>query len=196
MSRQRLRVAHTNVVAYLALFLVLASGSAYAARHYLITSTKQIRPSVRRALRGATGASGATGLRGVTGPAGPLLSALPAGATETGSFEADATATTLGDIAGASISFPTPLATAPTPNVVSSGSTSACPGSLTAPSAAPGELCIYEGSQADVAEINVYNPINNQAGASSAYGAGIVVDSGGSGNMYIGGTWAVTAAEP
>ena len=155
MSRQRLRVAHTNVVAYLALFLVLASGSAYAARHYLITSTKQIRPSVRRALRGATGASGATGLRGVTGPAGPLLSALPAGATETGSFEADATATTLGDIAGASISFPTPLATAPTPNVVSSGSTSACPGSLTAPSAAPGELCIYEGSQADVAEINV-----------------------------------------
>jgi hypothetical protein len=125
-----------------------------------------------------------------------MLSVLPAGATETGSFEADATATTLGDIAGASISFATPLATAPTPNLVASGSTSACPGSLTAPSATPGNLCIYEGSQGDVAEINVYNPVNDQAGTSSPYGAGVVVNSGGAGNMYIGGTWAVTAAQP
>ena len=47
-----------TLVAYLALFVVLGGGTAFAAKHYLITSTKQIKPNVLRALRGATGATG------------------------------------------------------------------------------------------------------------------------------------------
>jgi len=59
------------VVACLALF-VASTGTSVAARHYLITSTKQIKPSVRKALKGAKGPRGqsVTGLTGPRGPAG------------------------------------------------------------------------------------------------------------------------------
>lgn len=55
----------------LTLALVFATtGGAYAASKYLITSTKQIKPSVLKQLRDNTGAKGATGPAGPAGPAG------------------------------------------------------------------------------------------------------------------------------
>jgi hypothetical protein len=75
-SRKPRRVlSYANVVATLALVLAIGGGSAYAAKHYLITSTKQIKPSVVTALRhpavkvgttGATGSSGGSGVGGTT----------------------------------------------------------------------------------------------------------------------------------
>jgi hypothetical protein len=44
-----------NVVAWVALFVALG-GTSLAASHYIITSTKQIRPSVLRQFRGQAGA--------------------------------------------------------------------------------------------------------------------------------------------
>jgi hypothetical protein len=70
------QLTYANVVSTLALFLVLAGGGAYAADHYLITKTSQIKPNVLKALRGRTGAAGtagaagAVGATGATGPAG------------------------------------------------------------------------------------------------------------------------------
>ncbi len=58
-----------NIVAWLALFVAL-SGTSMAASHYIITSTKQIKPSVLRQLRGARGARGETGAAGPKGTAG------------------------------------------------------------------------------------------------------------------------------
>jgi hypothetical protein len=75
-----------SVIAVVALFFALG-GSAIAAKHYLITSTKQIKPSVLKTLKGkrgpagprgavgatgATGAPGAPGAKGETGPPGPV----------------------------------------------------------------------------------------------------------------------------
>jgi hypothetical protein len=60
------------VIASLALFVSLG-GTSIAATHYLITSTKQIRPSVLKKLQkaGPRGAVGATGAAGATGTFGP-----------------------------------------------------------------------------------------------------------------------------
>jgi hypothetical protein len=72
------------ILAGLALFVALG-GTAAAAHHFLITSTRQIKPSVIRALRadaprgpaGPAGPSGPQGPAGTQGPAGPSnLSAL------------------------------------------------------------------------------------------------------------------------
>ena len=62
-------LTYANVVATLALIFAL-SGSAMAARHYLVTSTKQIKPSVLKKLHGAKGARGPAGASGLQGAAG------------------------------------------------------------------------------------------------------------------------------
>ena len=59
----------TSLVAVIALVLAMGGG-AYAAKRYLITSTKQIKPSVLKQLKGASGKAGPAGPAGPTGPAG------------------------------------------------------------------------------------------------------------------------------
>jgi hypothetical protein len=58
-----------TAIALLALFFAMG-GTAIAARHYLITSTKQIKPSVLKSLKGRAGPRGATGAAGATGTTG------------------------------------------------------------------------------------------------------------------------------
>jgi hypothetical protein len=72
----RKHVTYANVAVTLALVFAM-SGGAYAASKILITSTKQISPSVLKALKGKSGSNGATGAAGPAGPQGP---AGPAGA--------------------------------------------------------------------------------------------------------------------
>ena len=72
----RRRLTYANVAVTLALVFAM-SGGAYAAGRYVITSTKQIKPSVLKSLKGARGESGASGPAGSVGAQGP---AGPAGA--------------------------------------------------------------------------------------------------------------------
>ena len=66
----RKRLNYTNVLMTLALVFAM-SGGAYAAGRYVITSTKQIKPSVLKQLQGKAGAPGATGAQGAKGETGP-----------------------------------------------------------------------------------------------------------------------------
>lgn len=65
-----------SLIAIVALVFAMAGG-AWAAKKYLITSTKQISPSVLKKLKGKRGAKGAAGVNGIngangaTGPVGP-----------------------------------------------------------------------------------------------------------------------------
>jgi Collagen triple helix repeat (20 copies) len=69
-SRIRKRFTYTNVAMTLALVFAM-TGGAYAAKHYVITSTNQISPKVLTALKGKNGTAGSAGSAGPAGPAGP-----------------------------------------------------------------------------------------------------------------------------
>ena len=66
----RARFTYANVAMTLA-FVFAMTGGAYAASKIIITSTKQIKPSVLAQLRGKAGPAGATGAQGPAGPQGP-----------------------------------------------------------------------------------------------------------------------------
>jgi hypothetical protein len=154
------KITYANVVATLALFLVLAGGSALAATQLLpknsvgakqlkkgaVTTTK-IAKSTRQALVGSTGArgpAGPSGPEGPVGPAGPAGGFLPAGTTVRGSVAT-------GQLDGekfqnhairASVSFGGYLLPErPTVNIIGPGrpASAACPGSAGDPQAQPGK---------------------------------------------------------
>jgi hypothetical protein len=76
MNSVRRHLSYSNVAATLALVFAMG-GSALAANHYLISSTRQINPKVLKALKasGRPGPKGAQGPGGQPGPAGPPGSA-------------------------------------------------------------------------------------------------------------------------
>ncbi len=78
LSRIKARMTLTNAMMTLALVFAM-SGGAFAAKHYIITSTKQISPKVLKALAGKTGRAGPQGPAGLAGPQGPQGPAGPVG---------------------------------------------------------------------------------------------------------------------
>ena len=75
------RFSYANVASTLALVLALGGGTAWAAHHYLITSTHQIKPSVLASLHGKRGSTGPKGTNGTDGKNGTRGATGPTGAT-------------------------------------------------------------------------------------------------------------------
>jgi hypothetical protein len=150
-------------------------------------------PSAAKAVTAtnALNATNATNALNANVAASPTV--LASGKTETGIFYSiETVGTGSTGFVGAAISFPFPLAKAPTQNYRPIGSVpnAACPGTAADPKAAPGNLCAYE----------TVNGTGNAAffdGAVVAslerFGAGIAAPSSGDTNDDLIGTWAVTA---
>ena len=81
------RPSPATIIASTALFFSLA-GTGLAANHYLITSTKQIKPGVLSSLRGPRGPQGPQGAAGTPGTAGAAGAAGAAGSFSTASVSA------------------------------------------------------------------------------------------------------------
>ena len=204
----RRRLNYANVTATLALVFSM-SGGAMAASHYLITSTKQIKPRVLRQLRGnkgVAGARGATGLQGPQGapgkegqqgPAGLFPAILPTGQTVTGVYNLEGTnsAAPGHSYAGSAISFQPRLAAAPVVHFIPAKATppAQCPGSVKTPQAQSGNLCIYEDESKEAEGVSAFNPSELEKEGASPFGAALSLKSTAvAGGFYSLGTWAVT----
>jgi hypothetical protein len=121
---------------------------------------------------------------------------LPSGSTIRGSYAILWTADAADEFQSESMPFGFTLASAPTVHFVARGSSAPteCPGSVSTPEAAPGNLCIYEHpTGGNISEVRICDPVRDGCPAASRQGAVMVVISGGSGDAMTMGTWAVTA---
>ncbi len=205
-----------NAIAYVALFIALG-GTSYAAiklpansvgnrqlKANAVTTGKVKNGTLRRSDFKAGQLSGTLGPRGVagpTGPAGPVGSLggnLPSGVTLRGRFEAGdggPGGNASGDIVSESISFGARLATAPTRTIIPAPATSGnaqCPGTVTDPEAAPGQLCIYVGETVNLGGIETILE-GGRTGSASRQGVGLFVVAAAAGTFGARGSWAVTA---
>jgi hypothetical protein len=140
----------------------------------------------------------------VQAPTGPLLATLAPGTTLRGTFGMYGHGEVNNGLEAASesVSFPIPLALAPSAKVVQNGTASAppeCPGTAAAPDAAPGWLCVYENreqNQRSGGYPHVLAPGSGFSPSASRYGATLIVQGQAAGTDWFywsEGTWAVTA---
>lgn len=198
----RSHVSYANVVATLALVFAM-SGSAIAAKHYLLHSTKQISPALLKKLRGRTGKTGppgTTGAQGAQGPSGakgepgsPAPSVLTSGHSESGDFvltESNAKAKAETSVG---VSFPIPLA-----ERVPERNYQFLPPGTTSPEcggpghAAPGFLCLYGTETSEIAFESVFDPEKPGSFGTGVFGFQIAFEAEGT-SVFALGTWTVTA---
>jgi hypothetical protein len=151
--------------------------------------------------QGPQGPKGDTGLQGLKGPQGVPPTVLPSGATVTGTWGASGYApSTANAVAWTGISFPVPLASAPTLAIATiiNPDPSHCPGTLSAPAAAPGVVCIYVDTThaVHVGGFSAFPPgadPNTTSGA-SRFGLIFVLGNADVAGPFMGaGSWALTA---
>jgi hypothetical protein len=209
----RSKLTYSNVMVTVLAVLVIGGGTAYAASEMLpknSVGSKQIKKEAvtpsklskasKAALTGPQGSKGATGPqglkgdrgeRGEIGPAGPLVETLPSGKTERGQYSF-AGQTGSGYSPVNSVSFALPLKSAPSGHLIaiSGAPTPECPGTASAPAAAPGNLCVYE-TRADGGK----GPSQSAFGEveEGRFGITIYVPLPSTTNWEVQGTWAVTA---
>lgn len=144
--------------------------------------------------QGLQGLRGTQGTKGETGPAGPFPGVLPSGVTLRGSYAANENATAAGQAARDGVPFEFTLASKPTVHFIPSGTTppAQCPGSVAAPEAQAGHLCVYEKTHVNTSEVEIRDPTTGTSG-SSQFGWYVRLESAAGGDALSYGTWAVTS---
>ena len=144
---------------------------------------------------------GEKGDKGDRGDAGPYISTLPSGQTLSGVYAFGGPADAPSQMFFGGIAFVIPLEAPPAVEVFEAGeaATEHCSGSATAPTAAPGYLCVYEYNASTVRQagsLQAYDfqfPLVVGRNAATASGATLWIRSNGAGSTYSEGAWAVTA---
>lgn len=179
---------------------VAVAARSHHAEAHAITAHKKKHPKKRhpRVLRGPRGPRGFTGPAGPIGPVGPVGPAgavgppgpfptvLPAGVTVRGVFDIGGTAAAGSALAASGASWFWPLGATPTVHIVTNGGppVSACPGTVTNPTALSGNVCIYQGLALNTGGVGNNLP--------SLFGVTLYVRSSAAGDFYAEGSWAVT----
>jgi hypothetical protein len=192
----RLLITHGSEIKPGVIQLRHLSRSAQAALQGRAGATGPTGPEGAQGPQGPQGPKGDTGATGQTGPPGPVAESLPSGKTLRGTYAVETT----GKTTETAVSYAFPLASAPTAHYIAKTSTppSECPGSVTDPQAAAGNLCVYEGDRSDPGThpngAQVFDPEIGGAGTVDRFGFGVSLGqaSGGS-SIYASGTWALTA---
>jgi hypothetical protein len=212
---KRFRPSPALVVSLIALFVALG-GTSYAAFAVPANSvgTKQLKNAAVTGAKIKNGAVTASKINaaGLTVPnadhatsADTALSpgTLPSGKTEIGTYAIDFTDTSGGTPGSVGITFPFPLAAAPSvggvgsPDFIAHGSASTanCPGTVANPQAAAGHLCVYELYSSAVLSRCVAKVTDTYVcDAASRWGAVVNIQSTAAGRVTSVGTWAVTAS--
>jgi hypothetical protein len=150
---------------------------------------------------GPQGPTGQTGPKGDAGVPGPITGVLPSGVTERGTFvvrDASGDEVLIDYPISFGLTLPSSVAASYRPST--SVATPECPGSAASPTAAPGNLCVYEAVQLKRAATfgipGFVDPVTT-ANTSSARPYGVIFRASRAaaetGDWYIYGTWAVTA---
>lgn len=138
----------------------------------------------------ATGA--AVALSGFAAASATAARQAAPGLTQVGDWEAEAVATAAGqNFAAGAATFPIPLPFAPAANYVTTP-TASCPGSAEHPTAAPGNLCVYQAGAENVSAVTIFKDAGPGTGA-DRWGFSAVPMSAASGPGAVWGSWAVTA---
>lgn len=95
------------------------------------------------------------------------------------------------------LSFGWTLPAAPITHYINDGAAppAGCSGSVEAPNALPGHLCIFE-AQSNLANQRRTINAGGSYGLASTFGAGVTVTTTGAGNVYVYGSWAVRPGTP
>jgi hypothetical protein len=218
MFNRALVAVRQNLVAWLALFVALG-GTSLAATHYVIMSTKQIKPSVLKQLKGnagppgspgaqgapgpkgEAGLNGETGPRGETGPKGQAglsaLSTLPAGQGESGEVAAVGSMPLKGQFIEDTVTFPVPLReTLPESHVIFTSTTTPVTHCSGQGHADAGYLCIYVTSKGDIegTPLSLYFETSQSRGAGRAGFAAFFQVATAAAESWAEGTWTVTGS--
>lgn len=199
----RKRLTYANVTASLALFLVLAGGSAFAAmelgRESVGTrelkkgavSLAKLSKAAKKTLKGKAGPRGETGAAGPQGPPGPAIQVLPSGQTATGFW---AVGGTTGGLAYDAITFvpklPQPVPLAKEKYLKMGQSSTECPGFGKAQA---GFLCVYTSWENAVTFGAFSNGVSDLASAPATETGAIINFSASTTQSNARGNWAYTA---